>query len=255
MVRIGVTGCLGRMGAQLVAAIESTKGCTLAGGTVRPNHPYVGQPFKSIILESDPEKVFQSSQVIIDFTTAGSTEHHLDLAKKYKTPMVIGTTGFSSQTDHAITQASKTISLVQAFNMSVGINLLLNLVEKTSALLDKSYDIEIFEMHHRHKKDAPSGTTIHLGEAAARGRKINLPPKISTDRNHLRQEGEIGFSASRGGGVPGDHAVSFAGEGEVLSLSHRSLTPAIYAQGAVRAALWLLDKTPGRYGMKDVLGI
>lgn len=255
MIRVGITGCLGRMGRYLSEEISKTPGCVLAGGTVRASHPQVGQTVDGYLLESSPERLFEKSDVIIDFTTPGSTERHLELARLKKIPLVIGTTGFSDETDQAITQASREIPLVQSPNMSLGINLLMSLVEKTASLLDENFDIEIMETHHRHKKDAPSGTSIKLGKMAASGRKTTLSLPISLDRNHLRQQGEIGFSVSRGGGIPGDHAVSFASEGEVLTLSHRSLTPVIYAQGAIKAAQWLLYQPPGRYGMKEVLGI
>lgn len=262
MIKIGVLGCQGRMGRLIVAEILQTSGCLFSSGSVKKQH-LLEKEFETFLksfdkfhsVTSNPEEVFKSSEVIIDFTTVGATIQHLELAQHYKIPLVIGTTGLSKEDDHRITDTAKEIPLLQDFNTSLGHTLMINLVEKMAYILDESYDIEIFEMHHSLKKDAPSGSSLNLGKAVAKGRGIPFLDKINTDRNQLRKRGEIGFSVARGGNVTGDHSVIFAGDKEMITLSHRAFSPALFAQGAVKAAQWLIKQKPGRYQMRDVLAL
>ena len=188
-----------------------------------------------------------------------ATKAHAGLAGESGTALVVGTTGLDANTQAAVEAAAKSAPLVQAPNMSLGVNLLMALVEQAAAKLGpEAYDIEIVEMHHRHKVDAPSGTALGLGEAAAKGRGVDLSDaRVSVRDGHTgpREEGTIGFATLRGGDVAGDHTVIFAAEGERLELGHRASNRGVFAQGALRAALWAAGKQPGLYSMKDVLGL
>jgi 4-hydroxy-tetrahydrodipicolinate reductase len=201
-------------------------------------------------------ELLRASDVGIEFTAAAATASHATLAAEIGTPLVIGTTGLSAAEAAAVQAAAKRIPIVWAANTSLGINLLLGLVEQVAARLGPDWDIEIMEMHHRGKADAPSGTALALGRAAAAGRKVALDGVAQRGRDGItgpRKSGDIGFAALRGGDAVGDHHVIFAGAGERLELSHRATNRAIYAKGAVRAARWVVGKPPGLYGMKEVL--
>jgi 4-hydroxy-tetrahydrodipicolinate reductase len=198
------------------------------------------------------------AEVFVDFSVPGALREHLDLARKAGKPILIGTTGLGSEHQRLIEAASAEIAVLQAANTSLGINLLVHLVRETAARLQEQWDIEIVEMHHRHKADAPSGTALLLGQAAAEARGVSLDEISDRGRDGItgaRQPGHIGFAALRGGSVAGDHQVIFAAEGERIELGHRAESRAIFARGAIEAALWLKDRPAGLYSMTDVLGL
>jgi 4-hydroxy-tetrahydrodipicolinate reductase len=264
--RIGVVGAAGRMGQMLVREVASTQGAALAGGTEAPGHPGLGSDPGELAgtgptntrLGSDPAALFAASDVVIDFTVPAASVAHARLAAESGKGLVIGTTGFNAQDERAIATAAQRAAIVKAPNMSLAVNLLMALTERVSATLGPEYDIEIFEIHHRHKVDAPSGTAIGLGQAAARGRGVDLSTHgVRARDGHTgpRQEGTIGFSVARGGSEVGDHVVMFCGGADRLELTHKAHGRGIYAAGAVRAALWLAGRKPGLYTMKDVLGL
>jgi len=264
--RIGVIGCGGRMGRMLIADIIATEGCYLAGGAVRPGNSSLGQDLGELAgigrlglaATGDARQVLRDSDVAIDFTTPEATVAHAALAAELGRPIVIGTTGLSGQQEAAIRAAAERVPVVWAANTSLGINLLFGLVEQVAARLGPDWDIEIVEMHHRGKVDAPSGTALALGRAAAAARGVAFEEVAQRGRDGItgpRKAGAIGFAALRGGDNIGEHHVIFAGLGERLELVHRATNRAIYAKGAVRAARWLVDRPPGLYGMKEVLGL
>lgn len=203
---------------------------------------------------ADAAELALGTDVLIDFSTPDALARHLDVARVDGGAIVVGTTGLAPEHHRAIDVAAKDVAVLQAANMSLGVNLLAALVEQAAARLGPDWDLEVLEMHHRHKVDAPSGTALLLGEAAARGRGQALEP-IAFDRTGRREEGSIGFASLRGGSVAGDHQVILAAEGERLELGHRAESRAIFARGALKAALWLAGKPAGRYGMADVLGL
>ncbi|MGY2734932.1 4-hydroxy-tetrahydrodipicolinate reductase [Sphingomonas sp. UYP23] len=239
---IGIIGSAGRMGHAL-AAIVPDLGATLAGG---------------IDAGGDPAGLAHDSDVLVDFSSPSALERTLAAARQTGTPILIGTTGLAT-THHAMIDAAATdIAVLQTGNVSLGVTLLAKLVREAAARLGPEWDIEIAEFHHRNKVDAPSGTALLLGEAAAAGRGIPLAEARVADRAGLtgaRSEGTIGFASLRGGSVAGDHQVVFAGEGERIELGHRAENRAIFARGAITAALWLVGKPAGRYGMDEVLGV
>ena len=263
-IRMGVIGCGGRMGRMLIAEIAGSDGCALSGGTSAPGSAYLGGDLGElsgigrigVAAGSATGDLLRTSDVGIEFSTAAATASHATLAAEIGTPLVIGTTGLSAAETDAVQAAAKRIPIVWAANTSLGINLLLGLVEQAAARLGPDWDIEIMEMHHRGKADAPSGTALALGRAAATGRKVSLDAVAQRGRDGItgpRKSGDIGFAALRGGDAVGDHHVTFAGAGERLELSHRATNRAIYAKGAVRAARWVVGKPAGLYGMKEVL--
>jgi 4-hydroxy-tetrahydrodipicolinate reductase len=206
----------------------------------------------------DAAALAAQSEVLVDFSVPDALADHLAAARAARTPLVIGTTGLSGAQHAMIDAAAKEIPVLQAANTSLGVNLLAHLVRETAARLGPDWDIEIVEMHHRHKVDAPSGTGLLLGQAAADGRSVELDAVAERARDGItgpRAEGGIGFAVLRGGSVAGDHMVVFAGEGERIELGHRAESRMIFARGAVKAALWLKGKPAGRYSMADMLGI
>ncbi len=260
-IKIGVMGCTGRMGKMIVREILSSADSRFAGGTVRPKSPNLGDDI-GVCVGRDPvgffalkdaTPVFEQSDVVIDFTRATATVEHVHLAQKYHTPLVIGTTGLSKNQREDIINASKKVPIVFSPNMSIGVTLLNIVVEKMAELLDSSFDIEVVEMRHRNKLEAPSGTAIALGQAAARGRKTSLEESAMRCRTGKRQFGEIGFAVLRGGEVIGDSKVVFAGDHEMIEFSHRSLSREVFASGSVKAAKWLVKQNPGLYTMREVL--
>lgn len=264
--KIGVVGCAGRMGQMLVREIAATAGCTLAGGTERPGGPALGKDLGllagidelGVVAIDDAAALFALSDAVIDFTSPDSTVRHAALAAQSETALVVGTTGLSPAQQAAIATAATHTPVIQSPNMSLGVNLLLALVEQVAATLGDEFDIDVLEMHHRNKVDAPSGTALGLGRAAAAGRGVALEDvwrKVRDGHTGVRPQGEIGFATLRGGDVIGDHVVMFAGDGERIELTHKASGRQIYAKGAVRAALWACDKTPGLYSMKNVLGM
>jgi 4-hydroxy-tetrahydrodipicolinate reductase len=255
--KIGITGCTGRVGAILVEEILSGrhKGATLVGGTVLPEDLKKAKAKYKFFITDNAEELFKRADAVIDFTIPKATREHIKLAAKHKVILIGGTTGLSLADEKAMHLAAKKTAIVWAANMSVGVNMLLALVEKGAATLAEDWDIEIFESHHKHKIDAPSGTALALGKVAAKGRGIKLPAKIEADRNGKRKTGEIGFSVARGGDVVGEHTVYFYGEGERVELTHIATNRALFARGAIRAALWAHKKKPGLYSMRDVLSL
>jgi 4-hydroxy-tetrahydrodipicolinate reductase len=263
--KIGIVGCAGRMGRILVQEVAKTKGCQLAGGTEGPNNValgedvavYAGLPECGVVISEDTEKLFRISDVVIDFTLPMLTAQHLKLAETYNTSVILGTTGHDENEFMSIEEAAKSVIIVKAMNFSIGVNALFALTEQLSSLLDDNFDVEIFEMHHRHKIDAPSGTAIALGEAAAKGRSVVLSDVSVRGRDGIagaRKKGNIGFTSLRGGEVVGDHSVIFAGDSERIELTHKAASRGIFSKGAVFAALWTRGQSPGLYDMLDVLG-
>lgn len=265
-IRIGVIGCAGRVGRMLIADIAATEGCALAGGTARPGSAALGQDLGElagigrlgITAADNVERLLYDSDVAIEFTTPAATAEHAALAARLGKPVVIGTTGLHGSEEGAVREAARRVPIVWAANTSLGINLLMGLVAQVAARLGPDWDIEIMEMHHRHKVDAPSGTALALGRAAAAARGVVFDEVAQRGRDGItgaRPAGAIGFAALRGGDNIGEHHVLFAGVGEQLELTHRATNRGIYAKGAVRAAQWLAGKPPGLYGMKEVLGL
>lgn len=264
--KIGIAGCGGRMGRMLIAEVLSAAGVDLAGGTEAPRSPDLGKDAAALaghepaghLISADADCLFRSSDVVIDFTSPDATAIHADLAVKHGTALVIGTTGLSEDQRARVVKNSETVSIVEAGNMSLGVNLLVGLSKQVAKSLGVDYDIEIVEMHHRHKVDAPSGTALMLGEAVADGRGVNLDDHgVFVREGHAgpRSEGSIGFAVLRGGDVVGEHRVVFAGSGERVELVHKASSRQIFARGAVRAALWLKGRESGLYSMRDVLGL
>ncbi len=264
--KIGVVGVAGRMGRMVVAEIAKTEGAMLSGAGESTGHPTLGQDAGElagigklgVALSDDAAALVAGADVLIDFTSPIASARHAGLAGEHGTAHIIGTTGFEPAHQAAIEAAARKTAIVQAPNMSLGVNLLFALTERVAGALGEDYDIEIFEIHHRHKVDAPSGTALGLGQAAARGRGVDLDDIAERGRDGItgaRARGAIGFASLRGGDVVGDHTVIFAGDGERIELTHRAGGRHIYASGAVRAALWAHGKPPGLYGMKDVLGL
>ncbi len=265
-IKIGVVGANGRMGRLLVAAVAAAPDMTLSGATGRPGSTCVGKDAgtlagieaQGVTLSDDPTQTFVDSDVTIDFTTPEATRRHGDLAAQARSGLVIGTSGLSAEQMASLERAARHTALVVAPNTSLGVNLLFALTERVAKTLDPDYDIEIVEIHHRHKVDAPSGTALGLGRAAAAGRGISLEgAQVLSRDGHVgpRERGAIGFAALRGGDIVGDHTVVFAGAGERLELTHRAASRGIYARGALAAARWLHRADPGLYNMMDVLGL
>jgi 4-hydroxy-tetrahydrodipicolinate reductase len=263
--KIGVVGCAGRMGKNLAKEIFKTKGCEFSGGTEGPKNAALGEdmgvhlglPECGKIITEDTEGLFMASDVVIDFTSPKVTAKHLKFAQKHGTSVILGTTGHDENEYLFIKEAAENVAIVKAMNFSIGVNALFALTEQLSNLLDDNFDVEIFEMHHKHKVDAPSGTAIALGEAAAKGRSVDLSDVGVRGRDGItgaRKKGEIGFTSLRGGEVVGDHSVIFAGENELIELTHKASSRGIFSKGAVFAALWTGGQLPGLYSMLDVLG-
>ncbi|WP_340264964.1 4-hydroxy-tetrahydrodipicolinate reductase [Sphingobium mellinum] len=254
MSSIGIFGAAGRMG-HAIAQITIESGHTLAGGVDRAGG---GEIAPGIGIGTDPAALARQSDVLIDFSVPAALAAHLDAAVAARKPILIGTTGLEPAHHALIDEAAKAVPVLQTGNTSLGVNLLAALVEQAASRLADDWDIEIVEMHHRHKVDAPSGTALLLGEAAARGRGITLADHSERGRDGItgaRVQGAIGFAALRGGSVAGDHQVIFAAEGERIEIGHRAENRVIFARGALRAALWLIGQSAGRYDMKGVLGL
>ncbi|UUX52229.1 4-hydroxy-tetrahydrodipicolinate reductase [Nisaea acidiphila] len=264
--KIGIMGVAGIMGRMIAKQVHQTANAALAGGTVLPGSAEEGIEIaklcgfdaESPTTVSDAATVFAAADVVIDFTSPAATVAHAGLAAESGTAFVVGTTGLTAEDEARLAEAAKSIPLVYAPNMSLGVNLLFDLVKKVSAALDESFDIEIVEMHHRRKVDAPSGTALGLGKAAAEGRGVTLEEKGVLSREGVtgpREDGQIGFATLRGGDVVGDHTVIFAGPNERIELTHKAASREIFAAGAVKASLWAAGRKPGLYAMPDVLGL
>ena len=266
MVRAAVAGIAGRMGSRVALIIGETEGIELAGGFEYPRHPLVGKDLAEAIGGSPTgrmiggriEDVLDSADVVIDFTNAASSLEHLRSASAQGRPMVIGSTGFTrEQSDEAATLAT-TIPCVISPNMSVGVNVMFKMAAEAARLLGDSYDVEIVEAHHRFKKDAPSGTAVKLAQVVAHALDRDLGQVGVYARHGMTGErtgSEIGIQTIRGGDIVGDHTIIFASLGERIEIVHRSHSRDNFARGAIRAAMWVLDKACGIYDMSDVLGI
>lgn len=264
---IAITGASGRMGQMLIrTALAMPDRLRLSGLIEREGHPWVGRDAGEamgmgaigVTVSDDPLEVFARSQGVIDFTAPAATVDFVALAAQARLVHVIGTTGLEAEHLTKIRAASHHAVIVRAGNMSLGVNLLVGLTRKVARALDADWDIEVVEAHHRMKVDAPSGTALMLGQAAAEGRGINLDVNADRGRDGItgaRTPGHIGFSAIRGGDIVGEHDVIFAAEGERIVLRHVATDRAIFARGALRAVLWGQNRAPGEYDMADVLGL
>ena len=262
-----VVGAAGRMGQTLIRAIHTMPGARVAGAVERPGSPYLGKDagelagigIINVPIVDDPLPAFAKADGVLDFTAPAASVEFAGYAAQARIVHVIGTTGCSADDNARIAAAARHATIVKSGNMSLGVNLLAVLVEQAAKALDpEDFDIEVLEMHHRHKVDAPSGTALLLGEAAAKGRGIDLADnsvKVRDGHTGVRKAGSIGFATLRGGSVVGDHSVILAGTGERITLSHHAEDRAIFARGAVKAALWARGKKPGLYSMRDVLGL
>ena len=264
--RLIVAGAGGRMGRTLVKTISQTPGAVLTGALEAPSSELLGQdagvlaglPANGVKLSSDLWELSKNADGVIDFTVPQATIANVAIAAERRLVHVIGTTGLSASDDAVIKSVTSRATVVQSGNMSLGVNLLAALVKRVAKSLDQDFDIEVLEMHHKMKIDAPSGTALMLGEAAAAGRGVKLPERSVRSRDGFtgaREPGDIGFATLRGGTVVGDHTVIFAGADERIELSHKAGDRALFATGAVKAALWAQHQKPGFYTMFDVLGL
>ena len=263
---IVITGASGRMGQMLVKTVVASGKARLVGCIERPGNPWLGRDVGEamggaplgVMVTDDPLPAFASAQAVIDFTAPAATVDFAALAAQARAVHVIGTTGLEAAHHAKLDAAARHAVVVQAGNMSLGVNLLTRLTQKVAAALDADWDIEVIEAHHRMKVDAPSGTALMLGQAAADGRGVSLDAARVSGRDGItgaRERGSIGFSAIRGGDIVGEHDVLFAGEGARIILRHVATDRTIFARGALRAALWGQGQKPGRYDMMDVLGL
>jgi 4-hydroxy-tetrahydrodipicolinate reductase len=264
--RLIVAGAGGRMGRALTRVISETPGAVLAGALEAPGSELLdkdagilaGLPENGVKLSADLWALSANADGIVDFTVPAATIANVAIAAQRGLVHIIGTTGLSSSDDAVIKSVTSRAIVVKSGNMSLGVNLLAALVKRVAQALDEGFDIEILEMHHRAKIDAPSGTALLLGEAAAEGRKIALDERSARGRDGVtgaRRSGDIGFASLRGGSVTGDHSVIFAGPMERIELTHRAEDRTMFAQGAIKAALWARNQKPGFYSMADVLGL
>ncbi len=263
---IAIVGASGRMGQMLIKTVQESATATLGGVTERAGHDWIGRDIGvcmggaacGLTVSDDPETVIANADAVIDFTAPAASVAHAALAARTGTPHIIGTTGFSESDLAAIAGFATDTVIMRAGNMSLGVNLLMQLTQKVAAALDEDFDIEIIETHHRHKVDAPSGTALMLGQAAADGRGVALEAVSDRGRDGItgaRKRGAIGFHAVRGGDVIGEHDVLFASDGERIVLRHLASDRRVFARGALKAAIWAQGKPAGEYDMLDVLGL
>lgn len=263
--QIAIAGASGRMGQMLIDAVRASDDCTLGGALDMAGSPAIGkdagafsgQP-TGVLITSDLRQGLQGCAALIDFTRPEGTLLALALCQKHGKALVIGTTGFTPEQKAAIAAAATQIPVVLAANFSIGVNVVLKLLEQAGQLLRDGYDVEIVEAHHRHKVDAPSGTALRMGEAVASGLGRDLKTCAVYERyghTGAREAQTIGFSTVRGGDVVGDHSVLFLGDGERVEIAHKATSRMNFARGAVRAAQWLASAKPGLYDMPDVLGL
>ncbi len=259
-IRIAIAGAAGRMGAALAHAVAQRTDIAIVGASARAGSPILGAEIApGVTIVDDPARAAKDADVWIDFSTPDATQAALAaLGGTSVRAAIIGTTGMTAETDAAIADAGKRLAIVRSGNFSLGVNILAGLVRQTAERLGPEWDIEIVEAHHRRKVDAPSGTALMLGEAAAVGRgkslhDLRLEPREGVTGS--RTEGGIGFAVVRGGGIVGEHEVIFAAESESLRFTHVAGDRSLFAQGAVHAALWAATQKPGVYSMQDVLGL
>jgi len=264
--RIAVLGAAGRMGKALTRVLVETPGCVVAGGIEAKGSPALGRDIGEVAgleplgvaITDDPLPLFAQADGVLDFTTPAATVEFATLSAQSRIVHVIGSTGFTDADEAKLDAAARHATIVKAGNMSMGVNLLAVLTAQVARALGSEFDIEILELHHRHKRDAPSGTSLMLGRAAAEARQVSLTERGVRSRDGdtgPRREGDIGFAALRGGDVVGEHRVIFAGPGERIELAHIATDRGIFARGAVKAALWARGRDPGLYSMRDVLGL
>ncbi|MEJ8475128.1 4-hydroxy-tetrahydrodipicolinate reductase [Roseibium algae] len=264
--RLVVVGAGGRMGRALVRAVTETNGARVSGAVEREGSEFLGADAGELAgvgnldvsITLDPQSAFAAADGVLDFTAPMASLAFANLAAEASIVHVIGTTGWAEGEDLPLHDAARQARIIKSGNMSLGVNLLAALVRKAAQALDEDFDIEVLEMHHKHKVDAPSGTALLLGEAAAEGRDISLADRSVRSRDGItgaRNAGDIGFATLRGGSVIGEHSVIFAGEGERIELTHRAEDRQLFAKGAVKAALWGFHQKPGFYSMADVLGL
>ena len=263
---IVVTGVSGRMGRMLVKEILASDKCRLVGAIERSGHAWIGQDLGEVMggarigvtVTDDALEAFSKAQGVIDFTAPAATVEFAALAAQARAVHVIGTTGLESEHLAKINAAARHATIIRAGNMSLGVNLLVQMTKRVAAALDADWDIEVVEAHHNQKVDAPSGTALMLGEAAAEGRGVDLASVSDRGRDGItgkREKGHIGFAAIRGGDIVGEHDVIFATAGERIVLRHFATDRAIFARGALKAVLWGQGRNPGEYDMLDVLGL
>ena len=264
--KIAVVGASGRMGLTLIKTVGSTKGAHIMGAIEQKGSPALGKDAGElagvgklgVLVTDDPLPVLAQCEAVLDFTVPAASVEFAGLAAQARIVHVLGTTGFSPEQEKKILAASRHATIVKAGNMSLGVNLLLEITRRIAAALPpEDFDIEVLEMHHKHKIDAPSGTAQMLGRAAAEGRKVDLAThsvRIRDGHTGARPDGTIGFATLRGGNVVGDHTVIFSGENERIEITHKAADRSIFARGAVRAALWGKGRGPGLFSMADVLG-
>ena len=266
MVRIIVTGALGRMGTNIISVIKETEGVSLAGAVERAEHLSIGKDLSEVIsfdkkgikVTDDIERIIKNCDCIIDFSHPEASINNLESAVKHKKAIVIGTTGFSHQQRDRFKELAQKTRVVASPNMSVGVNLLLKVVSDVAGVLGKDYDVEIIEAHHRLKKDAPSGTAMRIAEVLAHALKRDLEKVAVYERKGIigeRKPDEIGIQTIRAGDIVGDHTIIFGGLGERLEITHRAHSRETFARGAVKAALWIVKQENGLYDMQDVLGL
>jgi 4-hydroxy-tetrahydrodipicolinate reductase len=265
-IKFAIVGAAGRMGRTLVRTVHEAQGCVVSGACEYAGADTIGQDAGvlagvgplDVLISADPEAAIAEADAVLDFTIPDATVIFAEHAAAHKTVHVIGTTGLSDAQEATIATLAERATIVKAGNMSLGVNLLVALTQRVAKALDAEFDIEVVEMHHRHKIDAPSGTALMLGEAAASGRGVDLASHSVRGRDGetgARPEGHIGFASLRGGSVVGDHTVIFAADGERIELTHKAADRSLFARGAVKAAMWGQGKGPGLYSMADVLGL
>ena len=264
-VAMGVVGAAGRMGTNLVRLIRADAGARAVAASERPGHRALGRDAgevaggeaAGVVIHDDAAALFREAEVVLDFTSPAASVAHARLAAATGTALVVGTTGLEAADEAAIAEAAGRTAILRAANFSLGVNLLAAMVRDAARLLDADFDIEIVEMHHRHKVDAPSGTALLLGRAAAAGRGADHDDVAVRGRDGItgaRPRGGIGYASLRGGNVAGEHTVVFAADDERIELTHRATDRAIFARGGVKAGIWLRGRPPGLYSMADVLG-
>jgi len=266
VMRLVVVGAGGRMGRALIRAVTEAGAAEVVAAIEQEKSPFLGQDAGELAgagslgvpITDDPLSAFAKADGVLDFTTPKASLWFAELAAQARIVHVIGTTGWTSEEETPLRAAARHARIIKSGNMSLGVNLLASLVRKAAAALDADFDIEVVEMHHKHKVDAPSGTAILLGQAAAEGRGIDLASHSVRSRDGImepRKAGDIGFATLRGGSVIGEHSVILAGDGERIELTHKAEDRQLFAKGAVKAALWGFGQKPGYYSMADVLGL
>jgi 4-hydroxy-tetrahydrodipicolinate reductase len=264
--KIAVTGAAGRMGRELIRAIAATPEATLAGAIEQAGSSAIGQDAGvlaglgplGVPVSDDALAVIVGAEALLDFTSPKASVAFAGLCAQARIVHVIGTTGLSGEDHAAIDAAARHATIIQSGNMSLGVNLLAAITRKVAEALDADFDIEVLEMHHRMKVDAPSGTALLLAEAAAAGRRVSLADvadRVRDGHTGARERGDIGFAVLRGGSVVGEHTVMFASDTERLEITHKAVDRGVFARGAVKAALWGQGKGPGRFDMMHVLGL